>query len=57
MITCDKCKKESEYLNRTVKKGLIDKIWACQKCMKEHYPDLYVEDAVTQELANILNNK
>lgn len=56
MITCDKCKKQSDYLSRTVKKGLINKIWACQSCMKKYYPELYIKDAVTQEIANIINN-
>lgn len=56
MIQCDKCKKLVPYVSRTVAIGKTNRVWACQKCIKKHYPKMYKEDKVVEEIAEIINS-
>lgn len=56
MIICDKCKKKTDFVSRTVLKGEVCKVWACQECMKKYHPDMYEDQPVSKEIVEIINS-
>ncbi len=57
-MKCNICKKESLFLSRTVPLGKKCNVWACEKCLKKHYPKLVNKKQLknTREIAKAINN-
>lgn len=57
-MECNKCKKEAPFLSRTVPLGKKCKVWACEKCLKAHYPQMVDKKQLknTKEIVKAINN-